>query len=78
MWKAMDFYHLLNIGKILSGKYCWKLFDGTKKSTKDAIKTASKSAIQKISEATGDLIGNEIADEITSVSKKSPQNTDES
>ena len=32
----------------------------------DAIKTASKIAIQ----ATGDLIGNKIADKITSVSKK--------
>ena len=36
----------------------------------DAIKTASKRAIQKTAEATGDLIGNKIADIITSVSKK--------
>ena len=43
-----------------------------KKSTTDAIKTASKRAIQKRAEATGDLIGNEIADKIISVSKKSP------
>ena len=40
------------------------------KSTKDAMKTASKKAIQKTTEATG-LIGNKIADKITSVSKKS-------
>ena len=40
------------------------------KSTKDAMKTASKKAIQKTAEATG-LIGNKIADKITSVSKKS-------
>ena len=47
-----------------------------KKSTADAIKTASKRVIQNAAEATGDLIGNKIADEITSVSKKSekPQN----
>ena len=32
--------------------------------------TASKRAIQKTVEATGDLIGNEIVDIITSVSKK--------
>ena len=42
-----------------------------KKSTTDAIKTASKRAIQKTAEATGYLIGNKIADKITSVSKKS-------
>ena len=36
----------------------------------DAIKTASKRAIQKTAETTGDLIGNKIADKITSVSKK--------
>ena len=36
-----------------------------KKSTTDAIKTASKRAVQKTEEATGDLIGNEIADDIT-------------
>ena len=41
-----------------------------KKSTTDAIKTASKRAIHKTAEATGDLIGNKIADKITSVSKK--------
>ena len=42
-----------------------------KKSTTDAVKSTSKRAIQKTEEATGDLIGNEIADKITSVSKKS-------
>ena len=43
-----------------------------KKSTTDAIKTTSKSEIQKTAEATGDLIGNKIADKITSVSKEKP------
>ena len=42
-----------------------------KKSTTDAIKTASKRAIQNTAKATGDLIGNAIADKVTSVSKKS-------
>ena len=32
--------------------------------------TASKRIIQKTAEATGDLIGNKIADKITSVSKR--------
>ena len=41
-----------------------------KKSATDAIKTASHPAIQKTVEATGDLVGNKIADKITSISKK--------
>ena len=61
---------LKNVGKILSNKYGQKLLDSAKKSTIDAIKTASKRAIHKTAEATGDLIGNKIADKITSVSKK--------
>ena len=60
-----------NMGKSLNNKYGQKPLDSAKKSTTDAIKTASKRAIQKTTEATGDLIGNEIADKITSVSKKS-------
>ena len=54
----------------LSNKYTQKLLDIAKKSTTDALKTASKRAIQKRVEATGDLIGNKIADKITSVPKK--------
>ena len=37
----------------------------------DAIKTASQRAIQKTEEASGDLVGNNIVDTITSISKKS-------
>ena len=59
-----------NMGKSLSNKYGQKLLNIAKKSTTDAIKTASKREIQKTAEATGDLIGNKIADKITSVSKK--------
>ena len=58
-----------NMGKSLSSKYGQKLLDRAKKSTTYTIKTASKRAIQKTAEATGDLIGNKIADKITSVSK---------
>ena len=60
-----------NMGKNLSNKYGQKLLDSAKKSTTDAIKTTSKRAIQKTVEATRDLIGNKIADKITSVSKES-------
>ena len=41
------------------------------------METASKRAIQNIEEATGALIGNEIADKITEVSKLSPRNISE-
>ena len=61
-----------NMGKSLSNKYDQKLLDSAKKPTTDARKTASKRAIQKTAEVTGDLIGNNIADKITSVSKKKP------
>ena len=49
-----------------------KNLDSAKKSTTDVIKTISKRATQKTAEATGDLIGNKIADKITSVSEKKP------
>ena len=35
----------------------------------DGAKTASKRVVQKTAEVTGDLIGNKIADKITSVGK---------
>ena len=63
-----------NMGQSLSNKYGQRLLDSAKKSTTDAIKTASRRAIQKTAEATGDLIGNKIADKITSVSKKPSNN----
>ena len=64
-----------NMGKSLSNKYGQKRIDSAKRSTADAIKTASKRAIQKRAEATGDLIGNKIADKITSVLKKKSTKT---
>ena len=63
-------YGFLSFAKNIGNKYGKKLFDTAKKSTTDAIKTASKKAFQKNAEATGDLIGNKIADKITSISKK--------
>ena len=67
------------MGTHLSSKYGQILIDGAKKSITDAIKTVSTRAIQKTTEASGDLIGNKIANKITSVSKKSsthPQNNE--
>ena len=58
-----------NMGKNLNNKYGQKLLDSAKKK-----KTAWKRSSQKTSKATGDLIGNKIADKITSVLKKSTKN----
>ena len=41
----------------------------------DAAKTASKRVVQKTAEATGDLIGNKIADKITSIGKPKEKKT---
>ena len=43
--------------------------DTATKTGMDAARTASKRVVQKTAEATGDLIGNNIADEITSLNK---------
>ena len=66
-----------NMGRNLSNKYGQKFLDSAKKSTTDAIKIDSKRAIQKPAKATGDLIGNKIADKITSVSKNSNNNNND-
>ena len=63
--------HANKVAKSLSNKCSKKSLDSAKKFTTDAIKTASKRAIQNTAEATGNFNGNEIAEKITSVSKKS-------
>ena len=65
------------ISKNVRSEYSQNLFDHAKQSATDALETASKRKIQKAAEATGDLIRNKIADEISRVSKKSPQNNSE-
>ena len=64
-------YGFMSFARSMSNKYGKKLVDTAKKSATDAMKIASKRAIQKTAEPTGDLVGNKIADETTSVSKKS-------
>ena len=67
-------YGFMSFTRSMSNKYGKKLVDTAKKSATDAIKAPSKRAIQKTAEATGDLIGNKIADKITSISKKKSDN----
>ena len=52
-----------------NNKYGKKLIDTATKTGIDAAKTTSKRVVQKTAEATGDLIGNKIADKITSIGK---------
>ena len=74
-------YGFMSFAKDIGNKYRQKSFDTARESTTEAIETASKMGVQKIAEATGDLIGSKIADQITSISKKSvkelPNNDDE-
>ena len=55
-----------------------KLMDTTTKTGLDTAKIASKRVVEKTAEATRDLIGNKIADKITSLGKtKSKEKEDE-
>ena len=72
MLKVMDF---LSIAKKFGNKYGKQLVDTATKTGIDAAKTTSKRIVQKSPEATGDLIGNKIADKITSVGKPKEKET---
>ena len=59
----------MSFARKFGDKYGIKLMDTATKTGIDAAKIASKRVIQKTAEAAGDLIGNKIADKITSVGK---------
>ena len=61
----------IKTGTNFNSKYGKKLTDTAIKTGKDFATIAGKKIVQKTAEATGDLIGNKIADKITSASKKS-------
>ena len=63
-------YDFLSFARKFGDKYGKKLMDTATKTGIDAAKTASKQVVQKTAEATRVLIGNKIADKITSVGKK--------
>ena len=62
--------HATKVAKNLNNKYGQKIADSAKTSATDALKIAGERAIQKTAEASGDLLGNFIADKITSIKKK--------
>ena len=61
----------IKTGTNFNSKYGKKLTDTAIKTDKDFATIAGKKIVHKAAEATGDLIGNKIADKITSASKKS-------
>ena len=67
--KYVQGYSFLSFNRRFGDKYGKKLMDTATKTEIDAAKTASKRVVQKNAEATADLIGNKIADKITSVGK---------
>ena len=67
--KYVKGHSFLSFARKLGDKYGKKLMDTAAKTGIDAAETASKRVVQKTAEATGDLIGNKIADKITSLGK---------
>ena len=59
----------MSFARTFGNKYGKKIIDTTTKTGIDIAKTASKRVVQKTKGATGDLIGNKIADKITSIGK---------
>ena len=65
--KYVQGYGFLLFTRKFGDKYGKKLMDTATKTGIDSAKTASNRVVQETAETTGDLIGNEIADKITSV-----------
>ena len=59
----------INASKNFGDKYGKNLMDTAKNQGTNFAKTAGKKVVQKSAEAPGDLIGNKIADKITSLGK---------
>ena len=55
--------------KVGTSKYGKKILDTTKKQGSEFAKIAGKTIVRRSAETTGDLIGNRIADKITSLGK---------
>ena len=67
--KYVQGYGFLSFVRKFGDKYGKKLIDTATKAGIDAAKTASKRVVQKTGEAKRDLIGDKLADKITSVGK---------
>ena len=68
--KHVKEYGFLSLARKFGDKYGKKLMDTATKNGIDAAKTVSKRVVQKTAQATRYLIGNKIADKITSLGKR--------
>ena len=76
--KYVKRYGFLSFARKFGDKYGKRLMDTATNTGIDTAKTASKRVVQKTSEAAGDLIGNKVAEKITSLGKtKSKEEEDE-
>ena len=73
--KYVKGYGFLSFAKKCGNNYGKKLMYTATKTGINAAKIASKRVVQKTAEATGDLIGNKIADKITSIDKPKEKET---
>ena len=73
--KYVKGYGFLSFARKFNNKYGKKLRDTATKTGIDAAKTTSERVVQKTAEATGDLIGNKVADKITSIGKPKEKKT---
>ena len=67
--KYVKDYGFLSFARMFGDKYGKKLMDTATQTRIDTANTVSKIVVQKTAEATGYLIGNKIADKITSIGK---------
>ena len=67
--KYVEGYGFLSFARKFRDKYGKKIVDYATKTGVEAAKTAPKRGIRKTAEATLDLIGNQIADKVTSAGK---------
>ena len=65
----------MSFAKKCGNKHGKELMDTATKAGIDAAKTTSKRIVQNTAEGTGDLIGNKIADKITSIGKTKEKET---
>ena len=67
--KYVKSYVFLSVPRNFSNKYGKKSMNNATKTGMDVVQTASKRVVHTTAEVTWDLIGNKIADEITSIDK---------
>ena len=74
-WKYVIGYEFLSFDKKFGDKYGKKLMDTATRTGIYAAKAVSKRLVQKTVETTGDLIGNKMADKITSLGQSKEKET---